>query len=233
MIGLVGPAAAVDELSAAATDVAVTRGDGSAVLGADPDVIVAVGERALIDIAGERPRCPVLPVDVGPGLDAVDLRTAAGSLPRLSRGEFDSRSHPVLGVRLGDEFADVAAFDVMLVTSEPARISEFSLTAGGPVDQFRADGVVAATPAGSAGYARTAGGPIVGSGTDLVSVVPIAAFTTRPGRWVLDPPISIGIERNEGEISLLLDDRIHGTIPNDRPVNIAVEGRFETVAIDG
>lgn len=233
MIGMVGSAAAVDELSAAATDVATTRGDGSAVLEADPDVVVAVGERAVIDLAGEFPRCPVLPVDAGPGLDAIDLRTAAGSMARLSCGDFDTRSRPILGVRLGDEFVGVAVFDVMLVTSEPARISEFSLTAEAPVDQFRADGLVAATPAGSAGYAKTAGGPVVDSGSDVLTIVPVAAFTTRTGQWVLDPPISIEIERNEGEISLLLDDRIHGTVQNDLPVNIEVEGRLDTVSIDG
>jgi len=127
----------------------------------------------------------------------------------------------------------MAVFDVMLVTSEPARISEYSIGANGQIERFRADGVVVSTPIGSHGYSNTAGGPILATRTETISVVPIAAFTTRADTWVHDPPVRIGIERDEGDISLLLDDRQQSVVPNDRPVTISVDDSFETVRLDG
>jgi NAD+ kinase len=139
----------------------------------------------------------------------------------------------VLGVRLGEEHAGNAVFDVMLVTDEPARISEYSITGDTQIQRFRADGVVVSTPAGSHGYSNTAGGPVLATRAEVVSVVPIAAFTTRTDTWVLDPPIRLGIERDEGDISLLMDDREQCTVPNDRPITISVDDSFETVRVDG
>lgn len=233
MIGLVGPVAAVDELTAAAGAVEVTRGSAAEVVETAPDAIVAVGERAVIDLAAESVACPILPVRAGPGLGSVDLETAASSLARLADDRFSRRSRPVVAVSSGDERVGQAVYDAMLVTSEPARISEFSIAATAPIEDFRADGVVVATPAGSHGYARTAGGPVVDVGSEVVTVVPVAAFTTRPGRWVLDPPITIHIERNEGEISLLLDDQVRRAVPNERPVEVSFSAALETIALDG
>lgn len=233
MIGLLGPAATVDELAAAAEGVEVARGSAADVVDAAPEAVVAVGERAVIDLVAESVACPILPVRAGPGLDSVDLDTAAGSLERIPAGEFSRLSRPVLAVSSGDDHVGRAVYDAMLVTSEPARISEFSIAAAAPIDRFRADGVVAATPAGSHGYAKAAGGPVVEAQSDVVTVVPVGAFTIRPGRWVVEPPVTIGIERDEGEISLLLDDRIRRTVPNDRPVEVSISGRVETIVLDG
>ncbi|WP_394351524.1 hypothetical protein [Halobacterium bonnevillei] len=55
-----------------------------------------------------------------------------------------------------------------MVTAEPARISEYAVETGTErVDEVRADGVVAATPAGSHGYARDADGPLLSRGRGL------------------------------------------------------------------
>jgi len=233
MIGLVGPDSTVDELATAAAGIEIRRGSLDAVVRGDPEVVVAVGERAVIDLITAGFRAPILPVDAGSGLGSVDPAVAKAGMDRLERGDFLTRDHPVLGVRLGEEHAGLAVFDAMLVTREPARISEYSIAADGPIDRFRADGVVVSTPAGSHGYSNTAGGPILGTRTEAVSVVPIAAFTTRTDTWVLDPPVRIGIERDEGEITLLLDDREQRTVPNDRPVSISVVADFETIQFDG
>lgn len=233
MIGLVGPDAALDDLTAAAETVDVQRGDAATIAQAGPEVVVAVGERAVIDLADAAVDCPILPVDAGNGLKSVDLETAAASLGQLEAGAISRRDRPVLGVRLGDRHAGIAVFDVMLVTSEPARISEYSISTEARIARFRADGVVVATPAGSHGYAHTAGGPVIESRTDVLSAVPVAAFTTRADQWILDPPVTLGIERNEGDISLLLDDRVPRAVSNDLPVTISVDDHIETLVLDG
>ena len=233
MIGLVGSDPAIDDLAAAATDIEVRHDSAAAVIEVEPEIIIAVGERAVIDLVTAGVETPMLPVAAGSGLGSVDPQDAVAAMDRLESGAFQRRNHPVLGVRLGEEHAGNAVFDVMLVTDEPARISEYSIAGDSQTERFRADGVVVSTPAGSHGYSNTAGGPILSTRTDAVSVVPIAAFTTRTDTWVFDPPIHLGIERDEGAISLLLDDREQCTVPNDRPITISVDDSFETVRFDG
>ena len=129
--------------------------------------------------------------------------------------------------------ADLAA-DVTLVTSESARISEFAVRAGGRrVDDFRADGVVVATPLGSAGYARAAGGPVVEPGTGL-AVVPVAEFATFRGAWVLDPPVGCTVERDEVPVSLVLDGAVVDDVGVGQSLRVvAVDALDLLVAVDG
>jgi len=105
-------------------------------------------------------------------------------------------------VRPGTE--STAAFDTTVITSEPARISEYAVSvAGRPHATFRADGVVVASPLGSHGYSRAAGGPQLDFGSGL-AVVPIAPFATIADSWVVEPPVSVSVER-ETAVSVFAD----------------------------
>ncbi|WP_224447434.1 hypothetical protein [Haloprofundus salilacus] len=181
---------------------------------AEAAFVVAVGERALVETARERPERPILPVDVD-GRHAVSRANVDAAFGGLVESDRRTVEHPLLSVTVdGDRVAD-AVFDVMLVTSEPARISEYAVRVGGdPLDAFRADGVVVATPLGSSGYARAAGGPIVTPGAG-VGVVPVSPFSTHSDAWVVDDPVSLSVERDEGAVSLVVDgDRTTAVDPH-------------------
>lgn len=231
MIGVVGPEDAAARLAEAIGDEGVRSGAVADVLSADPDVVVAVGERALCDLAGAGARAPVLVVDGGVGAESVDPGRVPALLDRGLDAGFERREHPVLAVEVDGEAVTRGVFDATLVTSEPSRISEFAVETPGAIDRFRADGVVVATPAGSQGYVRALGGPVLDAGARSLVVVPVAAFAIRPTVRVVgaDAAVSVRVERDEGDVSLFVDGAERRRVPPGRTVTVEVAGALETL----
>lgn len=170
------------------------------------ELVIAVDEGPLGECAARGEERPILSV----GLEA-EWSCGTESLPEVLDRAADRPWPTVEAAPLVvsvDGTRSTAAFDATLVTSEPARISEYAVSvAGRPHATFRADGVVVASPLGSHGYARTAGGPKLAFGTGL-AVVPIAPFATIADTWVIEPPVSVCVER-ETPVTVLADaDRI-------------------------
>lgn len=192
-------------------------------------VVVAAGEGALVDVARRGVDAPVLPVDAGAGTRSVPAEAVTGAIEGALAG--DCRTEPLSLLRTGTN--GVALFDVALVAAEPARISEFSVRyRGDRLTRFRADGVVASTPAGSVGYNRAADGPVVAPGTGVVAVVPIAAFRTDDGRWVLPPEeVTLAVERDETPIEVLLDGRLERTASTADPISLEPAQGIEVLLV--
>jgi NAD+ kinase len=203
------------------------------VLAADPDAVVAVGEAALLTLARHRPDTPILPVEAGDGVRSVPDDRLADAAARLVAGDWSTERHPLLGVEVDETQRELALFDAMAVTAEPAHISEYTVTAGGEhVARFRADGLVVATPAGTAGYARAAGAPVVPPGADVLALVPVAPFATTLDHWVVPAAdVTITVERDDARVDVLADDRTIGVASVDEPVRIAPDGEIETIRV--
>lgn len=207
------------------------RDDPAALADRALDAAILVGEGALLAAvrAGAGEDYPVLPVGAGRGVwsvpvDAVEAG-ARSVVAGLGDGSGTERTLPRLSVRVGDDRYR-ALFDLMVVTSEAARISEYAVTtATGPVATVRADGIVVATPAGSRGYAAAADAPALSPATDALAVAPVAPFVTDRDQWVLaDEGLTLRVTRDEGAVSLLVDDREVARIGPDRPVTVARDG---------
>lgn len=231
--GVVGDAGGVaDALSAAGLD--PVEGDADAVLASDPSVVVAVGERALAALARQHPSVPILPIEAGRGVRSVPSGAVEAAAERLAAGGWRVEDHPLVGLEWPGG-RSVAFLDAMLVTAEPADISEFAVRAAGDrVARFRADGVVAATPAGSPGYARTAGGPVAspGLGLEVLVVVPVAPFATSLDHWVVPlEDVAVTVERDEAPVEVLADDRSVGTAPVGDPVELVSAGHVGVVRL--
>jgi NAD+ kinase len=191
---------------------------------ADADAVLAVGDDGVRSLAATPPEAPALAVGDGLGDHGTTEAGLGDAVEALAAGDYRRVDHPVLGVAVDGETAGRAVRDVTLVTAEPARISEYRLAAGddrGPA--FRADGVVVATPLGSDGYAAAAGGPTLGTDTG-VAVVPVAPFSTRAGVRVLDPPLSLSVARDEGEVTLVVDGEASRAVPHGVPVRLSRAG---------
>ncbi|WP_255150504.1 ATP-NAD kinase [Halorarius halobius] len=203
--------------------------DARTVAATDAAVVVAIGEAGLLAAVRAGVTAPILPVESGRAVRSVPGMAVAPAVERLVEGEFESVDYPVLAVEspLGTARA---LQDVMLVTAEPARISEYTVRFDGErVGRFRADGVVVATPAGSQGYAGAAGSPVVRPGADVLSVVPVSPFATDQDDWVLPMDgVELTVERDETPVELLADDRTAGAVVPGETVRVA---RDDTVSL--
>lgn len=232
VVGIVGDAD--DAIPAAIEDAggAVEHGDVDSVLATDPDLIVTIGSSTTLSVARERPDASLVPVDAGRGLRSVPSDDAVTAVAHAVTESFETETHPVLCVeRAGDSVAH-AVTDVTLVTAEAARISEFSVTdQGDRVGQFRADGVVVATPAGTAGYTHRLGTPITSVEANVLSVAPIAPFATNPDDWILSrEEIELTVERDEAVVLLFADDQRISEVQYDETVRLTDDGSV-TVAL--
>lgn len=231
---------------------AIERGDLETLLAADPSpsVLVACGESTLSAVARAAPAVPVLPVGTVAGIDTVDADRLPDALAAVLAGNARERTRPLLEVETENGRADAddleqtddsdretvlgrALFDVTLVTDTPARISEFSVRSRGEsVASFRADGVVVSTPAGSHGYASAIEGPQLSAAVDAVAVTPIAPFVTRTRRWVLpEDDVTFTVERDEGAVRVVVDERSVGTISVGDAVTVSRGETLSTLVV--
>jgi NAD+ kinase len=186
----------------------------------DADAVLTVGEDALLSLAERPVATPILPVGIDAGRYAVSTNAVAAALEALSTGSYWTERHALLAADVDGDPVGRAVTDVTLVRSDPAKISGYRVaTTDETIARFRSDGVVAATPLGSTGYARAAGGPVLAPGTGVV-VVPIGPFSTRSSRWVLQPDVSLTVDRKEGDVTLLLDGREVRRIGPDSTVTL-------------
>ncbi|MDG5817218.1 ATP-NAD kinase [Natronococcus sp. A-GB7] len=236
VVGIVAEEAArrsaiADSLSGALgrTGSTVVEGSAATLTEADASVLVAVGERALSALARERPDAPVLPVGEDLGLESVATERVSDALETILSATARVRSHPIFEVALeGERYRGL--FDVTLVTAEPAKISEYSVRSGDElIGSFRADGVVAATPAGTHGYASAVDAPELSPALEAVAVAPIAPFATHARQWVLPPELEWRVERDEGPVTLVVDDRSVRSVPVGSPVGLTFEDELRTL----
>jgi len=209
-------------------------GEPAEVVAAEPDVIVAVDEAATLAVARERPTCPLLPVEAGRGLRSVPSDQAIEAVDTLLSEGCTTEPHPLVAIEYDGETVARALTDVTLVTTEAARISEFSVTdEGDHVGQFRADGVVVATPAGTTGYARRLGTPVVAAETGVVAVAPIAPFATNPDHWTIgDDRVRLTVERDEATVRLFADDRSITEVAHGEPVVLTTDRSVAIAVLD-
>lgn len=214
------------------------RGDLETLRAADLDLVIADGESTLSAVVRAGLEAPVLPVGEIDGIDAVAREHVSRALTVVFDGDAREQSHPVLSGEIVDGDGNAvgterALFDVTLVTAEPARISEFTVRSRDDlVASFRADGVVVSTPAGTHGYASTLEAPRLSAAVDAVAVTPIAPFVTETSRWVLPADgVRLTVERDEGPIHVVVDERTSATIAVDGAVTVSRTDTLSTLAI--
>jgi NAD+ kinase len=101
--------------------------------------------------------------------------------------------------------------DVVVSKSALARIVEIDVRLDGLfVNEFRADGLIVATPTGSTAYNLSAGGPIIYPSMNAVVITPICPHTlsNRPLLVPDDVEIEIVLKTQKEEVALTLDGQV-------------------------
>ncbi|MBP3835813.1 MAG: NAD(+)/NADH kinase [Pyramidobacter sp.] len=128
---------------------------------------------------------------------------------QIERGDFSVEKRRFLqGDLVGADVAKrvFALNDFVLKGSQARLVSIDVQVQGKPMCEYRADGLIVATPTGSTAYALSAGGPIVPPSLDCMELVPICAHTLYARPTLLGPGDCLTLRATEGsELFLTVD----------------------------
>ena len=156
------------------------------------DLIIAIGgDGVMLEVAGRATPCgiPILGINMGRVGYMTELEmNELDLLEKLFTGEFylDERAMLRVDVRSNkgqSRFSAYALNEAVVTKGLNARIIDLELSDNGRlVSDYRADGLVVATPTGSTAYSLSAGGPIVDPKLSCFCVTPICphSFVARP-----------------------------------------------------
>jgi NAD+ kinase len=112
-------------------------------------------------------------------------------------------------VRFADRTFALALNDVVIKTCDVFRMGRFTVHAdGAKVNDYRADGLILATPTGSTAYNLAAGGPLVDPAASAIALTPICAHTMSNRSVIFDGETELSVSSEDGaHLGLSVDGR--------------------------
>ena len=163
------------------------------VLGGDGTLLTAAREAAQYDV-------PILGVNLGKlGFLTTLDRDEITPFERILNGEYTIDERMMLDVCVQDK-RFYALNDVVISRNSISRIMDIEVRHDEELlDQYRADGLIIATPTGSTAYSMSAGGPIVEPGTPLMLVTPICPHSLHSRSIVVshNRTLSVNVQKPE------------------------------------
>jgi len=198
--------------------------DLAVVLGGDGTLLSAaraVGNRAI----------PLLAVNLGGlgFLTSIPMKDLFPQLDRALAGSQDVMRRKMLHVSLLRKGAVVAQYqalnDVVIAKSAIARIVDLEAWAGDSfICEYKADGLIIATPTGSTAYSLSAGGPIVYPTVNAICLTPICPhmLTNRPLIVPSEMPIRIVSKASDEDAYLTVDGQVGSPLEGGDAVECSI-----------
>jgi NAD+ kinase len=125
--------------------------------------------------------------------------------------------------RAGQPVECVALNEVVIQRGSHQGMLTVSLSAGEKwVTNYRADGVIVATPSGSTAYSLSAGGPVLVPGVDAFVITPISpqGLSNRPLVLQADEELSLTVAVSSGITTLAIDGQAFHTLAQGETVTL-------------
>ncbi|MCD8553812.1 NAD(+)/NADH kinase [Seleniivibrio sp.] len=198
------------------------KSDLVVVLGGDGTLISAVR------ILGMK-ETPILGVNLGRLGFLTETRAsdALATLKSVLDGDYRLERRMKLHSHLLEEDEKVLEIDVLndlvINKSDVARIIEMSLYINKVlVNEYRADGLIVATPTGSTAYSLAAGGPIVHPSLETMVITPICpqGLSNRPIVISDDSEVEIRIKTGNEKVSITFDGQIYRQLDTEKTITV-------------
>jgi NAD+ kinase len=186
----------------------------------DVDIIITIGGDGTILLALQRARGMILGVNMGllGFLTEIGPEEFEEAIEKIERGEYFIDKRMKLKISLNGKRLYDCTNEAVIHTSEIAKLRSYSIYYENELlDEFRADGIIIATPTGSTSYALSAGGPILYPYMEGMVLTPIAPFKRYPRSFVL-PMGRMRVELKDGKRNLLVLDGQHSVEINGNDV---------------
>lgn len=192
----------------------------------DVDTLVTIGGDGTILRAMQRSNAKLLGINAGVMgfLTEVKLDDIETSIDRVLNNDYKLDERMKLKVQKnGDRLYDCLN-EAVFHTAQVSKMRHFKITIDGHLaDDFRADGMMIATPTGSTSYAMSAGGPIIDPRVEAMVMVPLAPFKLSQRPLVVPSKSKIEVELVEPkECLLVLDGQDIQKISGEETVSITV-----------
>ena len=139
--------------------------------------------------------------------------------------------------RGGQPVSCVALNEVVIQRGSHQGMLTVSLSAGEKwVTNYRADGVIVATPSGSTAYSLSAGGPVLVPGVDAFVVTPISpqGLSNRPLALPAQQELSLTVAASSGITTLAIDGQAFHTLARGQTVTLCRHPeRYPLIAMPG
>ena len=207
-------------------------GDADEMMEAADAILVLGGDGTMIDYsvrAAEKQK-PSVGINLGHlGFLMALERTEIEKLALLAKGDFTVESRMLLDAQivLGKETVHSQRIlnDIVIASGVRSKIAEFSLlcTPAGRLD-YRADGIIVATPTGSTAYSFSAGGPIVDPTASIFSVMPVCPHSLLSRAILLSPETALTVSGRTRDlltdIHITMDGKNSRLIPENAEIHI-------------
>ena len=204
-------------------------------------LIVLGGDGTILEAARRAAQrgTPILGVNMGRLGYMAELEMGElEQLPRLLTGDYQIEKRSMLRVEMlsGNELKSFcyALNDAVISNGSVSRIIDLELSEGGVhVANYRADGLIIATPTGSTAYSMSAGGAIVDPRVECFCVTPICphSFIARPLVFADRSTLEIrNVCQREKMLYLTVDGRMNFELYRNQTVRIT-KSNLETKLI--
>ncbi len=156
-------------------------------------------------------------------------RTEIDKLSLLAEGNFTVESRMLLDATIlldGKVLHSQRILnDIVIASGVRSKIAEFSLLCAPESHlDYRADGIIVATPTGSTAYSFSAGGPVIDPTASIVSVMPVCPHSLLSRAILLSPETALSISGRTRDhvtdIHVTMDGKNSRLIPKDAEIHI-------------